>query len=137
VNRKAGRQNEKEFGNMPSYKFDHVHLRSTEPDKTAEFYVKMFGATVVGKNDMGGGKIMVSMELNGTSILIAPAEEGTVQNGLDHFGISTDNLETAISELKAQGVTFTQDMRVVSPTFRMSFLTAPENVKIELQEGTL
>jgi hypothetical protein len=83
------------------------------------------------------GKAMIGLDLNGTSILIAPAEEGTVQNGLDHFGISTDNLEEAIQELKAKGVPFTQDMRVVSPTFRMSFLTAPENVKIELQEGTL
>ena len=80
---------------------------------------------------------MISLDLNGTSILIAPAEEGTVQNGLDHFGIQTDDLKTAIEELKAQDVTFTQDYREVSSSFKMSFLTAPENVKIELQEGTI
>lgn len=122
---------------MPSYQFDHVHLRSTNTQKTADFYVQMFGAKIVKKMEFGEGKAMIGLDLNGTSILLAPAEEGTVQNGLDHFGISTDNLEEAIKELKAQGVPFTQEMRVVSPTFRMSFLTAPENVKIELQEGTL
>jgi catechol 2,3-dioxygenase-like lactoylglutathione lyase family enzyme len=122
---------------MPEYTFDHVHLRSTDTVKTADFYVKMFGATIVKKIEMGPGNVMVGLDLNGTSILISPAEKGTVQNGLDHFGISTDNLEQAIKDLKGQGVPFTQDMRVVSPSFRMSFLTAPENVKIELQEGTL
>ena len=126
-----------EVAGMPKYWFDHVHLRSTDPVKTAEFYEKMFGATMVNKAEFGPGRVMVSLDLAGTSILIAPAQEGTVQNGLDHFGIQTDDLKTAIEELKAAGVAFTQDYTEVSPKFKMSFLTAPENVRIELQEGTL
>lgn len=122
---------------MPNFWFDHVHLMSTDTVKTAAFYEKMFGAKIVSKREFGPGRTMVSLDLNGTSILIAPAQQGTVQNGLDHFGIRTDDLKTAVAELKAQGVTFTQDLREVTPTFKMSFLTAPENVKIELQEGTL
>ena len=122
---------------MPKYWFEHVHLRSEDPVKTAEFYEKMFGATVVSKREFGEGRTMVSLDLNGTSILIAPAEKGTVENGLDHFGIATDNLEEAVKDLKEQGVPFTQDLTVVSPTFKMSLLTATENVKIELQEGTI
>lgn len=122
---------------MPKYWFDHVHLHSTDTVKTAEFYEKMFGAKIVSKREFGEGRAMISMDLDGTSILITPVEEGTLQNGLDHFGIQTDDLKAAIEELKAQGVTFTQDYREVSPSFKMSFLTAPENVKIELQEGTL
>jgi lactoylglutathione lyase len=129
--------NFQEVGIMPNYWFDHVHLRSTDTVKTAEFYEKMFGAKIVNKMEFGPGRAMVSLDLNGTSILIAPANEGTVQNGLDHFGIRTDDLRTAIDEMKAQGVTFTQDLTEVGPTFKMSFLTAPENVKIELQEGSL
>ena len=120
---------------MPNYWFDHVHLMSTDTTKTAEFYEKMFGAKIVNKMEFGEGRAMISMDLNGVSILIAPAREDTVQNGLDHFGIRTDDLKTAIDELKAGGVTFTQDMTEVSPTFKMSFLTAPENVRIELQIG--
>jgi lactoylglutathione lyase len=122
---------------MPEYWFDHVHLRSTDPAKTADFYEKMFGAKIVSKREFGKGRLMVSLDLAGTSILIAPAQEGTVQNGLDHFGIQTDDLKTAIEELKAGGVVFAQDYTEVSPNFKMSFLTAPDNVKIELQEGTL
>ena len=121
---------------MPKFWFDHVHLRSADPDKTAAFYENMFGAKVVNRMEFGEGRVMVSLDLAGTSILIAPAD-GEVENGLDHFGISTDNLEEAVKDLKEQGVEFTQDIRVVSPTFKMSFLTATENVKIELQEGTL
>jgi catechol 2,3-dioxygenase-like lactoylglutathione lyase family enzyme len=122
---------------MPKYWFDHIHLKSTDAVKTAEFYEKVFGATVISKREFGEGRAMVSLDLNGTSILIDPPREGTVQNGLEHFGIQTDDLKTAIDELKSQGVTFTQDYTEVMPTFKMSFLTAPENVKIELQEGTL
>lgn len=121
---------------MPNYFFDHVHLRSADSEKTAEFYVNMFGATIVNKRDFGGGKTMISLDLNGTSILIAPSDD-PVENGLDHFGIRTDNLEEAIKDLKEKGVPFTQDLKEVTPTFKMSFLTANENVKIELQEGTL
>jgi catechol 2,3-dioxygenase-like lactoylglutathione lyase family enzyme len=129
--------NIQEVTGMPNYWFDHVHLMSTDTVKTADFYEKMFGAKIVSKMEFGGGKAMISMDLNGTSILIAPAGPGTVQNGLDHFGIRTDDLKTAIKDLKSQGVTFTQELREVNPHFKMSFLKAPENVKIELQEGTL
>jgi len=34
-----------------------------------------------------------------------------------------------------RGVKFTQDIRQVRPNFKMSFLVAPEDVSIELQEG--
>ncbi|HEY94177.1 MAG TPA: VOC family protein [Dehalococcoidia bacterium] len=122
---------------MPKYWFDHIHLKSTDAVKTAEFYEKMFGAKVISKREFGEGRAMVSLDLEGTTILIDPPREGTVQNGLDHFGIQTDDLKTAIEELKVKGVTFTQDYREVNPTFKMSFLTAPENVQIELQEGTI
>ena len=122
---------------MPNYWFDHVHLNSTDTEKTAEFYEKMFGAKLVKKMEFGPGRSMITLDLNGTSILVSPARDDTVQNGLDHFGIRTDDLKTAIEELKAGDVTFTQDYTEVGPTFKMSFLKAPENVTIELTEGDL
>ncbi len=55
--------------------------------------------------------------------------------GLEHFGIRTDNLEAAVAELKAKGVQFKEEIRVVRPGVKISFLRAPENVLIELLES--
>ena len=69
--------------------------------------------------------------------MIAPSSGDSSQASLDHFGIRTDDLKTAIEELKASGVNFTQDLTEVGPNFKISFLKAPENVSIELQEGSI
>ena len=122
---------------MPNYWFDHIHLTSTEPLKTAEFYEKMFTARQVAVREMDDGRVTVSLDLNGTTILISSSGKDIVENGLAHFGIRTDDLETAVERLKAGGVNFSQDITEVRPGFKISFLSAPENVTIELQQGSL
>ena len=121
---------------MPEYWFDHIHLRSPDPVKTAEFYEQMFGAHRVSMRDEGDGRAMVKLDLNGTTILINQQIGDNAQAGLVHFGIGTDNLDEAVEAMKARGVEFTQDVREVRPGFRISFLKAPEDVSIELQEGS-
>jgi lactoylglutathione lyase len=122
---------------VPNYWFDHVHLISPDPRKTAEFYEKMFGARQVSMRDLGNGRVVVNLNLNGTTILVSPQRDDNARTGLDHFGIRTDNLDKAVDELKTNGVKFTQDITEVRPDFKISFLLAPENVSIELQEGSL
>ncbi len=122
---------------MPKYWFDHIHLMSTDPVKTSEFYEKTFGARVVSKQEFGEGRAMIKLDLAGTVILVTPARGDTVENGLDHFGIQTDDLKAAIEELKADSVEFTMDYTEINPEVKISFLKAPENVTIELQQGSL
>ncbi len=121
---------------MPTYTFDHIHLLSPDPVKTADFYEKMFGARK-SIRDMGNGRMNVSVFIGDTKILIRGKNEGDAEKpSLDHYGIRTDNLEKAIAELKEQGVVFTQEMRSIRPDFKMSFLRTPDGVSIELQEGS-
>ena len=122
---------------MAEYQFDHVHLNSYDPKKTAEFYVNMFGAEQVSVREVGDGRITINLSLNGTTILISQPRSESAKPGLDHFGVRTNNLEAAIEELKADGVNFTMDITEVRPGFKISFLAAPEDVSIELQEGDL
>ena len=122
---------------MPTYTFDHIHLISPDPDKTADFYEKIFGAKK-SVRDLGGGRKAVSVDLNGTKILIRGQNEGEAEKpSLDHYGIRTDNLDKAVAELKKQGVTFTMEIRQLRPDMKISFLRTPDGVSIELQEGTL
>ncbi len=122
---------------MPDYFFDHIHLFSQDPMKTVEFYEKMFGATQIGKRDLGSGRFTIILNLNGTTILVSNPVSDSAQTGLGHFGIRTNNLEEAIDELKAKGVKFTREIKEVRPGFKVSFLTGPENVSVELQEGSI
>ena len=122
---------------MPNYWFDHIHLMSPAPLSTAKFYEKMFGARQVSTHKFDDGRVTVNLNLNGTTILITQPRGDSSRAGLDHFGVSTDDLVAATEELKSNGVNFTQDVREVRPGFKISFLQAPENVTIELQEGSL
>ncbi len=119
---------------MAEYWFDHIHLRSPDPIKTAEFYEKMFGAKRVSARDEHDGRASAKLDLSGVTILINQSRPGDPA-GLVHFGIRTNKLDESVASMKQQGVTFTQDVRQVRPDFKMSFLTAPDNVSIELQEG--
>ncbi len=128
---------------MPSYCYDHIHLISPDPVKTAEFYERMFNAKRVSVTERGAGRVSVELDLNGSRVLVmnprVQPETGPsarVDNyGLEHFGIRTNDLETAVADLKAKGVKFKEEIRVASSGAKISFLWAPENVLIELLES--
>ena len=127
---------------MPSYSYDHIHLVSPDAVKTAEFYERMFNAKRVSVTERGAGLVSVELNLNGSRVLIKPGNVRTETapgssdpaHGLEHFGIITDDLETAVADLKAKGVKFRDEIREVRPGVKISFLWAPENVLIELLE---
>ncbi|MBA7645065.1 hypothetical protein ES703_52817 [subsurface metagenome] len=127
---------------MPNYLFDHIHLMSPDPIKTAEFYEKMFGAKQVITRELPDGRTSVELNLNGSRILLtqqpvqveSASMPSVTGSGLEHFGIRTDNLEAAVAELKAKGVQFRDEIRVIRPGVKISFLWAPENVLVELLE---
>jgi len=121
---------------MPKYFIEHIHLTSPDPEKTANFYEKMFSAERVSDIELAPGRTTINLNLGGMTLLISNQTEGTPA-GLGHFGISTDDLDQSISDLKTAGVSFTMEKTVVRPDFALAFLNAPEDVSIELQQGSL
>jgi len=127
---------------VSSYWYDHIHLISPDPLKTAEFYERMFNAKRVSVTEQGAGRVSVALDLNGSRVLVmnprVQPEAGPSARadnyGLEHFGIRTDDLETAVADLKAKGVQFKEEIREIRPGVKISFLWAPENVLIELLE---
>ena len=55
---------------MAEFQFDHVHLRSPDPEATATFYEKMFGAKVLRSTQQG--KPRIDIDLCGQMFFIAP-----------------------------------------------------------------
>ena len=127
---------------MPTtYRYDHMHLRSRDVKKTAEYYRQMFDAEIV-ESVQSDGKPRTDLDLNGLTIFIAavPAEATTPPVpaepyvGLDHFGLRVDDMDTAVAELKRRGASFTLEPRTIRPGVRIAFVQAPDNVRIELLE---
>ena len=127
---------------MASVTFDHVHLRSPEPEQTALFYERMFGAKVL--RSMQEGKPRVDLDLGGMKVFIAPvlpdgktAEPPTSPyQGLDHVGLSVTGIDAMVADLKSKGAEFTMEPTTVRPGVRIAFLRGPQSVTIELLERT-
>ena len=54
---------------MAKFTYDHIHLRSPDPEKTAAYYERMFGAEIV--RSMQQGKPRIDLKLGGANIFIA------------------------------------------------------------------
>ncbi len=123
---------------MAKFTYDHIHLRSPNPEATAQYYERMFGAEVV--RTMQQGTPRIDLKLGGVDIFIAPVATGdgvnpaptTPYQGLDHFGLRVSGIDAIVAELKAKGAEFTKEPTTVRPGVRVAFLRGPEGVSIEL-----
>jgi len=121
---------------MAKFTYDHIHLRSPDPEATAAWYERMFGAEVL--RTMQQGKPRIDLKLGGVNIFIAQTTPevnpppATPYQGLDHFGLSVSNIDAVAAELKAKGAEFTREPTTVRPGVRIAFLRGPEGVSIEL-----
>jgi lactoylglutathione lyase len=123
---------------MAKITWDHIHLRTTNPEAMAQWFEKMLGAEVV--RSMQQGQPRIDLKLGGANIFIAPVKDGDGTNsaptipyrGLDHFGLSVSGIDAIAADLKSKGVVFTREPTTVRPGVRVCFIRAPEGVSIEL-----
>ncbi len=124
---------------MIEFVYDHVHLRSPDPEATAAFYQKMFGAKVI-KSVMSNGIERTDMELGGVAIFIAQVPEDAALSekpehsfvGLDHLGLRVKNIDAVCDELKSKGAVFTVEPKTIRPGVRIAFVRGPQDVLIEI-----
>ena len=124
---------------MATYTCDHVHLRSPNPEATAQWYERMFGAEVI--RSMQAGKPRIDLKLGGLKVFIAAVPPGDAKTGapplspylgLDHIGLGVSGIDAAVTELKAKGASFSMEPTTIRPGVRIAFLRGPEQVTIEL-----
>ena len=123
---------------MATYTWDHIHLRTTNPEGMAQWFADKLGAEVI--RTMQQGKPRIDLKVGGANVFIAPVAAGdgvnpppvTPYQGLDHFGLTVSGIDAICADLKAKGVEFTREPTTVRPGVRVAFLRAPEGVSIEL-----
>lgn len=125
---------------MAIFTWEHIHLRSPDPEATARWYATMLGAEVV-RTPQSDGAARIDLLLGGgQKVFVAPANPNLVTApapdapymGLEHIGLTVPDIDAAAAELKGKGVRFTMDPTTVRPGVRIAFLRGPENVSIEL-----
>jgi lactoylglutathione lyase len=123
---------------MTKFIWEHIHLRSPDPAATAAWYQDKLGADII-RTPQADGSTRYDLDLTGQKIFIAKADPGatapspqTPYMGLDHFGLTVADIDTAVAELKSKGVPFTMEPKTIRPGVRIAFLTAPQEVSIEL-----
>ena len=59
---------------MTTFTYDHIHLRSPDPEATARYYERMFGAEII--RTMQQGQPRIDLKLGGANIFLAPVTTG-------------------------------------------------------------
>jgi lactoylglutathione lyase len=121
---------------LPHYTWDHVHIRTPDPEATAQWFADTLGAEIVRSPNR------IDLKLGGANIFLAPVKTGdgvnapptTPYQGLDHFGLSVKDIDAVAAQLKARGVEFTIPPKTVRPGTRICFIRGPQGISVELLE---
>jgi len=117
-------------------KWDHIHLRSSDPDAAAAFYETHFGAAHHGRAAKGD-QLRVTVDLSGVLLFIDRAADGAVSSeppvkGIDHLALTVDKLEDALEQLQRSNVEIISGSTEIKPGVKIAFIRAPDQVRIEL-----
>lgn len=121
----------------PTFRWDHLHLRSPDPDAAARYYVEVLGATHRDRME-SGDTLRVTVDLAGLPLFIdrigpergAPPEPPF--RGLEHLGLLVEDLDATVATLEARGADVVVRPHAPRPGLRIAFLRGPDAVRIEL-----
>ncbi len=111
---------------------NHVHLKSPDPRKTAQFYIDTMGATKIA--DVG--ETGVRLDLHGLTLNVTQhiaTQTRDQKYGMEHIAIDTDDITGMIDMLKANGATILEEA-VVTGDRRVVFFEGPDGVQLEFIE---
>src|SRR5260221_13427114 len=133
---KRGMEGKRGGATMPIVTWDHVHLRSPDPEATAAWLENILGGVII----RGPGRIDV--KLGGANVFIAPVAAGdgvdappkTPYQWIDHFGLTVEDIDAEAAEIKAKCVEFTKEPTTIRPGVRICFIRGPQGISVELLE---
>lgn len=124
---------------MP-YAINHIHLKSADPKRSADWWVQAFNFTIVSDTTRPVGDRFIACDSeNGIRVNISGARtdeslgtaDATAHHGLEHFGFDSDSLEADIERLTALGATLIEGP-IEAGAIRVCFMRTPDEVRIEL-----
>ena len=123
------------------FKFYRIHLKTVDVVSTARWYQEQLGAGQVEEYrrdgshhillDVDGIEIIITQPMDAATLPVAPAGPHI---GLEHFGLTTDDLQGLLADMEADGVEVIER----APPDRegeYAFVRAPDDVRLELVQG--
>ena len=115
-----------------AFTLNHVHLKTPDPEKTAQFYVDNLGAKIVGQAGGNGVRLdLHGLTLNVTTFIESQQHEQ--KYGIEHIAIDADDIQGMIDMLKSNGAKILEEA-TVSGDRRVVFFEGPDGVQLEFIE---
>ena len=115
-----------------TFAVQHVHLKTPDPQKTAQYYIDNFGATV--KAEIPGRGIQLNLHGLQLNVTIKVPEQNHVQNyGIEHIAVNTDDYAGTMASLRKNGVEVLEELTGSSGR-RVAFVSAPDGAQMEIIE---
>jgi catechol 2,3-dioxygenase-like lactoylglutathione lyase family enzyme len=125
---------------MP-FRINHLHIKAADPRASAEWWASAFGFKILSDETRPFGDRFVRCQADGgmlvtlsnarTGETLAPGS-AAARWGLEHFAIESEDIEADIARLTKTGAKL-QDGPLKAPNgVRFAFLTAPDEVRLEL-----
>jgi catechol 2,3-dioxygenase-like lactoylglutathione lyase family enzyme len=125
---------------MP-YNLNHVHLKTLDPGKTAQWWVTAFKFTIVSDTTRATGDRFIRCRAeNGVPVNISgpltnqklPVSDSGVKQGLEHIGFDVDDIDAEIKRLEKLGAPLLAGPGELPDGTRYCWVEAPDHVRVEL-----
>ncbi|MEK6710892.1 MAG: VOC family protein [Nitrospinota bacterium] len=122
--------------------WDHAHFVCRDVDRMVRYFEKVFGAERVREDANLRGARNITLRLGGCRLMVRSTRTGEafdaqgprLVEGLDHLGLSVDDLKAACPVLKERGAKFIVEPSAGVGGRLIAFVEGPENIRIELCE---
>ncbi|WP_322052260.1 VOC family protein [Paraburkholderia bannensis] len=118
------------------FRWDHLQLCSADAQSTAAWFARCLNAEIVrrpGRVDLRIGGINLFITALSPS-LSGDKAAATRREGIDHFGVTVDDLDAAFAHLVHCEAEIVEPIRQIRPGVRACFVRAPGDVLVEVLE---
>jgi catechol 2,3-dioxygenase-like lactoylglutathione lyase family enzyme len=119
-----------------AFKVNHLHIKTPDPQKTAQWYIEYLGARVVSETKSRSGDAIFRLDLHGVPVNVTSYIEGQKLEqhyGLEHVAVDTDNFVAEVDRIKASGIKILEE-RSLPDGRRVCFFEGPDGVRLEFLE---
>lgn len=122
-------------------KFNHIHIKARDPEKSAAWYGRAFGFTVKDRMVRPPGDLFLTCATaDGVTVMISglkpgddlPAGSAKAHLGLEHFAVDTDDFDRDLAHLISLGAPVLDGPHLTATGMRIAFIEGPDDVRIEL-----
>ena len=115
------------------FNLNHVHLKSRDPQKTAQWYVDNLGAKIVAEIGTNGYRL----DLHGVTVNVTgkiATQDHEQHYGIEHLAVDTDDIAGVVAKLKSNGARVLEELKAADGR-QIFFIEDPDGVYLEVLEA--